>query len=142
MMQFLEEEELFRRQAHNEDLEAPEVLKNGAILDHDVIVKLFYFDVVTTTENGIVELKYRIEESDGGRAIAAIDDEPFQPRGVVVKVGSKVEGLKVGQIVWLNHRVAYNPLFDFLLDRTVPVAKPTGYKKINQNQIEFIEQTN
>jgi hypothetical protein len=136
---FLELEELEKRKVHNNDLECPQVLKKGKLINSSVIVKLFYYDRVTTTDSGVLDIRYKVEETDGGSYKAVIDDQEFQPRGVVIKVADNVTDVKEGDIVWVSPQIAYNPLYDFLLDRETPVSLPEGYKKITVNAIEFIE---
>jgi hypothetical protein len=136
---FLELEELERRKAHNGDLTCPKKLKDGRLINSSVIVKLFYYDRITTTESGVIDVRYKIEETDAGNYKAVLDDQEFQPRGVVVKVADNVTDVKEGDIVWINPQVAYNSLYDFLLERETPVSLPEGFKKITVTAIEFIE---
>lgn len=139
---FLDLEEVEKRNSHNKDLSCPEQLQNGKLINSQIIVKLFYYEGVTTTESGVLDIRYKIEETDAGNYKAVVDDENFQPRGVVVKVADDVDKVKVGDIVWLNPQIAYSSLYDFILDRTSPVARPEGLKKVTINAIEFIENQN
>lgn len=139
---FIDLEEVEKRNSHNEDFSCPEQLKEGRLINSQIIVKLFYYDKVTTTESGVLDIRYKIEETDGGSFKAVVDDENFQPRGVVVKVADDVDKVKPGDIVWINPQIAYNGLYDFILDRTSPVARPEGLKKVTINAIEFIENQN
>ncbi len=139
---FLELEEQEFRHTYNKDLSTPPQLKDGKVINGQIIVKLFYYETVTTTASGVLDIRYKIEETDGGSFKAVVDDENFQPRGVVVKVADDVDKVKPGDIVWINPQIAYNGLYDFILDRTTPVARPSGLKKVSINAIEFIENQN
>ena len=57
---------------------------------------------------------------------------------------AKISNYKVkpGDIVWISPQIAYSTLYDFILDRTSPVARPEGLKKVTINAIEFIENQN
>ena len=139
---FLSESEIKRRLEHNKNIAVvPDSVKKGTLLGDNLIIKLFYFEAEATTENGIIEPRYKIGESDGGRPVAYIDDFPFQARGVVMKTGDhdNCKPYKEGDIVWINFRTAINGSYDFLFDKSSPVDKPTGFKRIPTVLVEFIE---
>lgn len=110
---FLSESEIKRRLEHNKNIAVvPDSIKKGTLLGDNLIIKLFYFEAEATTENGIIEPRYKIGESDGGRPVAYIDDFPFQARGVVMKTGDhdNCKPYKEGDIVWMGGKVFRLPL--------------------------------
>lgn len=121
--------------------EIPEVIMAGQIGTKDqVLVKPFKIELVTTTKHGIIEPKYRVGATEGGRPKSEIDTVVWQSRGLVVKVHPDAEhDYEPGQIVWFRPNFTRNNDLWLLIDRELPVAKPSGYLLLNQNWIQFIE---
>lgn len=136
----ISEQEIQKRRDYNANImEVSEDLQKAIIPNKQLLVKLYYFEVETVTRNGVIEPRYSVGESEGGRPIARFDDQPFQARGVVVKVGEGIDSpVKVGDEVWVDPRIVGTGGFDFLTDRKFPVSKPNGMKLVFINQIEVI----
>lgn len=133
-------DEITKRQEYNKNiLDAPSQIKEGKILGKNVLIKLLYYEVETTTKNGVIEPRYKVFETEGGRPGVNIDDTPWQRRGVVVKVGDEVTNdIKEGDFVWVSPMVLRDG-FDFLINPEHPVDKPCGYKRVPVSMIELIE---
>ena len=134
-----------RIQHNNTMLEIPNNLKEGKLPGKHVIVKLFYYETETITKSGVIEPRYIAEQSEGGRPVARLSEEQWQPRGVIVKLGEELlsdetNKLKVGDIVWVEPRTTAN-YSQFLINRESPVDVPQGYIRVPNFAIEFIEGT-
>lgn len=141
----LTEEQMKERAYHNEHpLEnLPKEFETGKLMGDNVVVKSLYFELELKedSEGGIIRPTYRTHETDGGKIVAKIDDYPWQDRGVVVMKGTGTysDQLTIGQVVWLNPRLARHS--DFLADRAAAVTKLNGYKLMPASSIELIENT-
>lgn len=142
---FLSQDQINEREYTNSHMfEIPEEIANGYLPDYseNLLVRMFYLPVVSmTNESGLIEPKYKLGESDGGKVIASIDDYPFQRRGVILKLSKKAadEGLSVGQVVWLPNHIYNSPAYDLLYHKAAPVDKSEGYKLIPFRNVEYIE---
>lgn len=121
--------------------EIPQIILDGKLgSKENVLVKPFKLELVTKTKSGLIEPKYRVGATEGGRAKSEIDSVVWQSRGLVVKVHPDAEhDFKPGQIVWFRPNFTRNNDLWLLIDRELPVAKPSGYLLLNQNWIQFIE---
>ena len=135
-----------QRMQHNKNmLDIPVQLQNGKLPGKNLIIKLFYYEAETITASGVIEPRYIAETSEGGRPVARLSEEQWQPRGVIVKLGEEVlsdekNTFKVGDIVWVDHRTTANHS-QFLVNRESPVDIPQGYIKVPTFGVEFIEGT-
>ena len=142
---FLTEDQIELRDKVNANMmELPTELEEGNLppFCEDVLVRLFYLPVESgINESGLIEPKYKLGESDGGKIIASIDDNPYQRRGVIVKTSpkSEAEGLTVGMIVWLPLHVYQSSAYDVLYHKDHAVDNAEGFKKIPFRNIEYIE---
>ena len=114
-------------------------LEGVTVFGDKILVKMLRYEAPSTTESGLLNPRYKIGESDGGKMIASIDDHPYQTRGVVVAKGDSdlLSKINIGQIVWINIRHSTNPAYDIVLDRDLQVAEPTEYKLFNSSVIEL-----
>lgn len=136
------EKQIKEHEEWNENIyDVPDIIKNGKMgRKEDIIVKPFKITLVTKTKGGIIEPRYRAGVTDGGRPKSEIDNPTWQSRGLVVKVHPDAEhGYKAGQIIWFRPNFVRNNDLWLLLERDLPVSKPSGYMRLNENWIEFIE---
>jgi len=133
-----------QRMQHNRTmLDIPPQIKDGFLPGKNLIIKLFYYETETVTSSGVIEPRYIAETSEGGRPVARLSEEQWQPRGVIIKLGEEVYTdekniFKVGDIVWVDPRTTAN-YTQFLINRDSPVDVPQGYIKVPTFGVEFIE---
>jgi hypothetical protein len=136
------EKQIKEHEQWNEDINIiPSMIAKGQLnTKDDVIVKPFKITLVTKTKSGIIEPRYRAGVTDGGRPKSEIDNPTWQSRGVIVKVHPQAEhNMKEGDIVWFRPNFTRNNDLWLLTERDLPVSKPSGYMKLNQNWVEFVE---
>jgi len=118
----LSKEEIERRENYNATIgDIHDTLKGVTVNPHKIIVKLYYYVSETVTENGIIEPKYVQGTTEGGKPTAYMDTSDFQPRGIVVHIGSEVatsdkyKDLSPGDEVWINYRTLNTPGTDLAI---------------------------
>jgi len=119
----------------------PEIIKEGSLSNkEDLIIKPFKVTLVSKTKGGIIEPRFKVGATEGGRPKSEIDNPTWQSRALVVKAHPEAEhDIKEGQIIWFRPNFTRNNDLWLLLERDLPVSKPSGYMKINHNWVEFIE---
>lgn len=137
----LSKEEIQARKDWNASIQEIDPKIEEGYLPRDlIVVKLFKFEGLTQLRNGVVELQHEGHLTPGQeRPDSNIVEQPWQSRGVVVKIGPKTKDTEVGDIVWLMPRMALDNRNQLLLTRENPVAKPDGHIYLPEHQIQWYE---
>lgn len=139
---YLTDEEIQKRKEHNENAHLiPESLQRGYLKGEHVIIRLFMYEAETVKEGGLIVPRYKAGMSEGGRPIAHLSDDKYQARGVILKVGDKVEDYNVGEVVYIPIQAATDSSrYFFATERETPVSDFDGVLRIPQGIIEYVEQ--
>lgn len=139
------------RQKHNDTInQIPSQLQNIQLLgEKGILVRIFKLTETTTTEGGLLDVKFGEIETEGGRFKPTLDDFKEQARGVILSISPEAqkfideklsaatqEKIKPGATIWIAPQAMSNRFF---WDRTHPITEDNSYLTIHPNHIEAVE---
>lgn len=135
------------RKQYNETINIlPKELKSKTITGSNILVRLFQFETMNTTKNGVIDPNFIDKYSEDGKVSSKLDKIRYRPQAVVVQVGEGAkkyfEGnwttpLVPGDIIDLDNS-ALSDRNVVYVDKTRLNAKNNGFMKISPIQVEFI----
>lgn len=137
----LSKHEIEMRREHNEAAHVvPDTIKDGMLVGEYVIVRLFMYEAFTQKKGGLILPRYKNHQTEGGKEVARISDDKYEPRGVILKVGNKVEDYEEGDVVYVPLQATVDSSrYFFNTNRSTPVTDFDGTIRIPASTIEFIE---
>ena len=137
--------DLPQRKEYNKSIsKLPQSIAKLQLLGNQYLVRQFKFTKPPTSSKGILDDKRKQFETEGGKSATRRDENPFQLRGIILKIPNQLQqhatqnNITPGTIVWIAPQ-AFHPHNQFIPSRVTAVSDYEGFLKVSPSLIEAIE---